>query len=396
MALPNAAWKPFDTCETAICVPKQCCKDDVCAGEVGCVTVDKFKDECNQCEGFCTDVDESFTPIPGTTTCSKESDCCEWDGRKCTNQGLVCPGIPKTKVWTQCQTNALPECALGCPPLPQDLDPEETYTVSLQSSCEQSWFNGVSIDLHKTGETGGYPGGLKSYTYSGGYTGHQNYFCPVASYANNVWWLRWQFSSSPLAVTLGASMSIYPVFSNGVHSSPFWTVNVNFSAFAFSAAVSYQSWGAGISCGSGYCGEDPTIFRVAYGSMGTYTHPGLDVLFSGCADAPANSFPECGMNYGLNNCNCCHNPCGDCTSFDCEVDNGTYTYNVPCEPYGNPRQFGCFEYDNDDNLTITPCPSNGICRSVEYKVCTIKRCPNNYPVKVSIGGGLFPAANPLP
>lgn len=398
LALPNSNWKAFETCESAICIPKQCCKE-VCPGQLGCLTVDKDRDACNQCEGLCSEVDENGDVITSTTFCETERNCCEWDGRRCvTYPAVVCPGVTKNRTWERCQDDPLPECALQpCPPLSQDLQPANSYTLSFQSPCEQSWFNVTTFDLVKTGETP-HPElpHLKTYSYGKRYDGRENYFCADRQFAGAWFWQLGYWSDGEISVCdLNASLTITPVVSGGIHVSPYWQASLSLSSGSGAGrpprfSVTTQSWFKTISCSSNppICGTDPTIFTVGHSDMGTYVHYCHDLLFSGCVNAPPGSMPESGFTGGTNAspaCSCC-NPGGTCTDFDCETETTTYTYKQPCGD--------CWDKPFDD-----PCwlPENQC--EYTYSDCTIKRCPDNYPVKVSLGGAegeLWPSGNNLP
>lgn len=110
---PDASWKPFETCASAICIPRTCCDDTSCANQAICVTVDK--NNCsNPCRGKCK---EKSTNI---TTCATRVDCCGADLSKCYGKciGGSTPGSsalrePSTHEWDDsCVSSSI--CGVCC------------------------------------------------------------------------------------------------------------------------------------------------------------------------------------------------------------------------------------------------------------------------------------------
>jgi hypothetical protein len=374
-----------------------------------------------------------------------------------------------------------------CPPLPQNLQPAASYTISFDSPCPQSWFNVTSWDLPKISETP-HPQlpHLKTHRYGATYAGKQGYFCPAAAaYGQHRVGtaIMWQLSGD--AITLGAELTITPVVTQQFgqppqHVPPYWSAELYLISRDCGGAepyvVCYSPWSKRINCSTStfICATDPTVFTVRLDEPGEFNyglpfvHIGKDVLFSGCVNAPPNSWPEWGWppNYDYSKAceiDCCPSVAG-CTGFDCEMTEETFAYQEMCadccnEPGCNdgtapclqPQNFCTYEetyYDYCPDCSqdfwadpecsnySAPCqqPENfceysytyddkcpGCCDGIGddpgcddwsapcllpenyctyyYTVCSVKRCPDNYPVKVSLGGAegvLWPSGNNLP
>jgi hypothetical protein len=107
-ALPNGEWKAFETCASAICIPRSCCNDEICA-EAICIAVDKKNGSCSDfCRGQCYDINEAGGDA-GPAFCATKVDCCGELNENCAPQEGLCPdggtNIP-TRSWPN-------ECADG-------------------------------------------------------------------------------------------------------------------------------------------------------------------------------------------------------------------------------------------------------------------------------------------
>ncbi len=101
IALPNASWKAFETCDSAICIPKPCCNDEICPGQVICTTVDKNRGVCDPCRGECYAIDADGVQI-GDAYCATKQACCGELNERCAPPPNLCPdggvALP-THVW---------------------------------------------------------------------------------------------------------------------------------------------------------------------------------------------------------------------------------------------------------------------------------------------------------
>ena len=96
-------WKPYDTCDSVICLPQTCC-GEICDGKSACTQID-ISENCNKCKGVCETLDEDGKVI--ATTCSKRIECCGPGDEKCTP---VCASVTPNKRWSGCAAIPFTEC----------------------------------------------------------------------------------------------------------------------------------------------------------------------------------------------------------------------------------------------------------------------------------------------
>lgn len=87
----NASWKAFESCGSAVCIPRTCCNDEICPGQVICIAIDKDRGECNDpCRSECYAIDETGADA-GDPFCATKVDCCGEQNEKCSAQPGFCP-----------------------------------------------------------------------------------------------------------------------------------------------------------------------------------------------------------------------------------------------------------------------------------------------------------------
>ena len=115
LALPNASWKAFETCASAICIPRTCCDDVTCPDQVICIAVDKDNGTCAApCRGECYAIDATGAK-EGDPFCATKVDCCGEQNEKCTPQPGFCPGsntVPTHSWPNDCADPAI--CGVCC------------------------------------------------------------------------------------------------------------------------------------------------------------------------------------------------------------------------------------------------------------------------------------------
>ena len=105
----HANWKAFETCASAVCIPRVCCNDVECPDRVICLTVDKDRGECPDfCRSGCYAIPEEGDP-PDPPFCATKVDCCGELNEKCVPRAGICPGTQS--IPTHSWPNFPDECA---------------------------------------------------------------------------------------------------------------------------------------------------------------------------------------------------------------------------------------------------------------------------------------------
>lgn len=101
IALPNASWKAFETCESAVCIPRACCNDELCPDQTVCIPVDKERGTCPDfCRDECYEIDEDGEQI-APSFCATKVDCCGVANELCEPQPAFCPdGSPSIPTYS--------------------------------------------------------------------------------------------------------------------------------------------------------------------------------------------------------------------------------------------------------------------------------------------------------
>ena len=87
----DASWQAFETCASAVCIPRTCCNEVACPGIVMCLAVDKDRGACDApCRGECYAIDESGAQA-GPPFCATKVSCCGDLNEDCEAQNGLCP-----------------------------------------------------------------------------------------------------------------------------------------------------------------------------------------------------------------------------------------------------------------------------------------------------------------
>lgn len=147
---PNGHWKPFETCASAVCIPRLCCNDVICPDQTVCVALDKDRGECDDwCRGECYAIDETGLQTD-PSFCATKVDCCGPLNERCTPQPGLCPGsgntIP-THIWpNECADPEL--CGICCKKIKAggvtvgfECDPEKTTATACSADDYGAWIS---------------------------------------------------------------------------------------------------------------------------------------------------------------------------------------------------------------------------------------------------------------
>lgn len=141
----NASWKAFESCGSAVCIPRSCCNDEICPGQTICVAIDKDRGACDDpCRGECYAIDETGAE-DGDPFCATKVDCCGEQNEKCTPQAGFCPDgntVPTHSWPNDCADGEL--CGVCCK---KNLNPDGSLaslscddTKDNQADCEAANF----------------------------------------------------------------------------------------------------------------------------------------------------------------------------------------------------------------------------------------------------------------
>lgn len=96
IARPNASWKAFETCASAVCIPRACCNDVECPGQTICIAVDKQNGVCPDfCRDECYAIDATGDQI-SDSFCATKFDCCGPSNEQCIPVPGFCPDSSPT------------------------------------------------------------------------------------------------------------------------------------------------------------------------------------------------------------------------------------------------------------------------------------------------------------